>query len=296
MKRNKLTSALIFCTAAAVTAFSGTFSSFAGEYNGEGDASLAVYKNTLTIATVTLTESEAADYIVGNPDNKSIAVDFNVASAGDSGETCFNSVGLSNYFDNRLEIVKSGATLYTWKKNSAGELTLATDYGMLAATSDISSKDSLDGVFVALTAMDPIQEAGTLYTLHFQLPADFAVGDEYPIEIMYDTVNKDDCFKYGKEMEGLNEQAWTYTYGITGGRIQIVSDPPQPESIMGDVNDDGSVDSSDAALILKDYAAVQGGGTSTLDNTVADYNGDDAVDSSDAALILKAYADNQANK
>lgn len=66
------------------------------------------------------------------------------------------------------------------------------------------------------------------------------------------------------------------------------------DTIIGDVNDDNALDSSDAALILKDYATVQGGGTSTLDKSVADFNSDSLVDSSDAALILKTYADNQA--
>lgn len=66
------------------------------------------------------------------------------------------------------------------------------------------------------------------------------------------------------------------------------------DTIIGDVNDDNALDSSDAALILKDYATVQGGGTSALDKSVADFNSDSLVDSSDAALILKTYADNQA--
>ena len=48
--------------------------------------------------------------------------------------------------------------------------------------------------------------------------------------------------------------------------------------------------------ILKEYASTQAGGTSTLDKSVADFNNDGAVDSSDAAFILKAYAEKQAGK
>lgn len=68
--------------------------------------------------------------------------------------------------------------------------------------------------------------------------------------------------------------------------------------LAGDVNYDGSVDSSDAALILKQYAQVQSGksGDFTDDmKTVADFNLDSNVDSSDASLILRAYAANQAS-
>ena len=85
-------------------------------------------------------------------------------------------------------------------------------------------------------------------------------------------------------------------FGLRALSDDEIPTPPQPSAKLGDVNDDGAVDSSDAALILKDYATAQAGGTSTLDKSVADYNSDDAIDSSDAALILKAYAQAQAGK
>ena len=74
---------------------------------------------------------------------------------------------------------------------------------------------------------------------------------------------------------------------------------PTPVDTLGDVNDDGAVDSSDAALILRQYADVQAGkaGSFTPEQiAAADFNNDEMVDSSDAALILKAYADAQAGK
>ena len=72
-----------------------------------------------------------------------------------------------------------------------------------------------------------------------------------------------------------------------------------PTRQLGDVNGDDSVDSSDAALILKHYAAVQGSGTGTLPEAglaVADYNDDKRIDSSDAALILAYYAKKQSER
>ena len=68
---------------------------------------------------------------------------------------------------------------------------------------------------------------------------------------------------------------------------------------LGDVNNDGSVDSSDAAMILRQYADVQAGKDGIFtgeQKSVADYNNDGTIDSSDAAIILKAYAEKQAGK
>ena len=87
---------------------------------------------------------------------------------------------------------------------------------------------------------------------------------------------------------GSTAQAYAAKYGYSFRALDSEG------SILGDVNNDDSVDSSDAALVLKDYATVQSGGASTLDKTAADYNNDGFVDSSDAALILKAYAEHQA--
>ena len=94
----------------------------------------------------------------------------------------------------------------------------------------------------------------------------------------------------------INIYAFGGDVSATTANLTINSIKTVQNAILGDVNSDGSVDSSDAALILKDYATVQANGSSTLDKSIADFNGDDAVDSSDAALILKAYADAQAQK
>lgn len=67
--------------------------------------------------------------------------------------------------------------------------------------------------------------------------------------------------------------------------------------LMGDVNGDSAADSSDAAMILAEYARKQSSKPETFTDeqkAVADYNGDGSIDSSDSALILKAYASKQA--
>lgn len=91
----------------------------------------------------------------------------------------------------------------------------------------------------------------------------------------------------------------TDTEGIfpTGSNLRdlniVVSD-----RLFGDVNDDGQVDSSDAAMILSDYAqfaVTKSSAFSAGQGAAADVNADGAYDSSDAALILSYYAYNQAN-
>ena len=75
----------------------------------------------------------------------------------------------------------------------------------------------------------------------------------------------------------------------------IPQNPPSSEQkyILGDVNDDKCVDSSDASGVLADYARIQTGGASELSESqkkAADVNKDDVVDSSDASKILAYYA------
>ncbi|MBQ8961339.1 MAG: hypothetical protein IJ071_09040 [Ruminococcus sp.] len=62
---------------------------------------------------------------------------------------------------------------------------------------------------------------------------------------------------------------------------------------IGDVNMDGSIDSTDASEILADYALVQTGAPSALDEDqriAGNIDGDTAVDATDASTVLSYYA------
>lgn len=62
---------------------------------------------------------------------------------------------------------------------------------------------------------------------------------------------------------------------------------------LGDINNDGTIDSSDASLALSEYASISTGGESILDEIqkqAGDVYPDDAIDSSDASRILTYYA------
>ena len=67
----------------------------------------------------------------------------------------------------------------------------------------------------------------------------------------------------------------------------------EPAYLLGDVNNDGSVDSSDASLVLAEYAKIQTGGAGAFTDIqckAADVNKDNSTDSSDASKILAYYA------
>ncbi len=65
------------------------------------------------------------------------------------------------------------------------------------------------------------------------------------------------------------------------------------KDMLGDVNGDGMVDSSDASLVLTEYALLSTGGNGNFSESVkklADLDKDGTIDSSDASLILAYYA------
>lgn len=69
--------------------------------------------------------------------------------------------------------------------------------------------------------------------------------------------------------------------------------PESVNSLIGDVNGDGIIDSSDAVDILIEYSASLTGKTSTMtagQKKLADLNFDGVINSSDASLVLMYYA------
>lgn len=66
--------------------------------------------------------------------------------------------------------------------------------------------------------------------------------------------------------------------------------------LMGDVNFDGTVDATDASLVMSEYTTTATGGEGTFTDEqkiAADMNSDGTVDASDASTILDVYMENQ---
>jgi hypothetical protein len=63
--------------------------------------------------------------------------------------------------------------------------------------------------------------------------------------------------------------------------------------LLGDVDNDGFIDSNDASIVLAEYATTSTGGEKSFDDLtfkVADTNSDNLADSNDASSILSYYA------
>ena len=91
-----------------------------------------------------------------------------------------------------------------------------------------------------------------------------------------------------------NEQTAAFTL-IPTTSTETPENPPvsAPAVSLGDISGDGSIDSSDATLVLSDYAVIATGGKSTFtaeQAKAADVDGDGKYDSIDASVILAYYA------
>lgn len=88
-------------------------------------------------------------------------------------------------------------------------------------------------------------------------------------------------------------------YAEKYGYKWAIIDSTTPSVKLGDVNNDNSVDASDASLVLVEYSALQTGKESTLTATekiAADVIGDGSIDASDASEILRYYAESSTGK
>lgn len=93
---------------------------------------------------------------------------------------------------------------------------------------------------------------------------------------------------YGRE--GSTAQAYAEKYNR---KFAVISAEKPSINDLGDVNADGSVDASDASLVLAEYAKIQTGGAAAfteVQHKAADVNSDTVVDASDASKILAYYA------
>ena len=90
--------------------------------------------------------------------------------------------------------------------------------------------------------------------------------------------------------KSTTEKTTSVTTTITKPTTTVTTKPTVKISV-GDVNDDGSIDSKDAVLVLKYYAESLTGSTTTkITLEKGDVNSDGKIDSKDAVKILKYYA------
>ncbi|MBQ8962061.1 MAG: hypothetical protein IJ071_12760 [Ruminococcus sp.] len=145
----------------------------------------------------------------------------------------------------------------------------------------------------AFSAGNRLQD-GVLCKLKFALPEDAKAGSLYPVGIEYVSTDygSDVFMDLGKTDEAKLQEAYLFTKGITNGYIKI-SGGAEEDFLLGDVNGDTMINSSDASDILVAYSNTQTGGTtglSTAAEKAANVNGDQYIDASDASDVLAYYA------
>jgi len=115
----------------------------------------------------------------------------------------------------------------------------------------------------------------------------YRASDEFDPEY-YRAMNPDLDAMYG------NDYKWYYwhylIHGVENGEAGF---DVEAEAVLGDIDDDGSIDSSDASIVLATYASIATGDGHSLgvkQTYSADIDKDNVIDSTDASKILSYYA------
>ncbi len=120
-------------------------------------------------------------------------------------------------------------------------------------------------------------------TEHFDIKVD---GNKVTVTLLKFPENTDDSC-YIALVSPSSSGSKTYMFKSDSFKLEVAS------CLLGDVDNDGAVNSSDASLVLAEYARIATGADAaftSLQQYAADVNTDDAVDSSDASSILSYYA------
>ncbi len=163
--------------------------------------------------------------------------------------------------------------------NSGYVMNTFTSVGYATANFYVINGDTLE-IADAFSYMGPTEEEYT-YRVNETVvtKADYYDAYAYYDNIAWDSVGRKYAF------EG------TYADALIAAET-LINSPIIPTG-TGDVDGDSSINSSDASLVLSEYAAQATGGITTLNDAqikASDVNSDGAVDSSDASMILSYYA------
>lgn len=129
-----------------------------------------------------------------------------------------------------------------------------------------------------------------LKSVTFENPECKIADAEYTICNSHDFDTKENVFS--GEIHGYANST-AQAYAEKYNRTFVTIEEKSATADLGDVNGNGSVDSSDASLVLAEYSKIQTGGAGEFTESQlksADVNKDGVVDSADASKILAYYA------
>ena len=147
-------------------------------------------------------------------------------------------------------------------------------------------------LFEGCTGLKEITIPSTIVRLDDKAFEDCSALEKITILNGYAKINDNESTIAPKAViHGYNDSS-AHVYA-TKYKREFVSLGELPISYLGDVNKDETVDSTDASLILAEYALLSTNGTPTFDddqNKRADINADGCIDSMDASYVLQYYA------
>ena len=152
----------------------------------------------------------------------------------------------------------------------------------------ITFKTSIASDVFANWGVQVRSEANKIYEKHpnteyFDIKVD---GNKVTVTLLKFPENSDDSC-YIALVSPVSSGSKTYQLTANSFKLEV------PACLLGDVDNDGAVNSSDASLVLAEYARLATGADSmftALQQYAADVNTDNAIDSSDASAILSYYA------
>ncbi|MCR4795006.1 MULTISPECIES: leucine-rich repeat protein [Ruminococcus] len=196
-------------------------------------------------------------------------------------ENLYSETVLYVYFDSRLKIGEA----------TAGQAISQLTWGQALG-------DTKDFIVLTTGGAADTGKDGLMWTVDVTLPADCKVGDIFTYEIGKSKYGKIQPLftNFANDDKGKAMTKYAFSEGLDKGEIKIIEDPPYE---MGDINNDKLVDSVDASMLLKEYATVSIGKTSTFKDArqaiAADVNNDGKADAVDASAILAFYAFNSSS-
>ena len=272
MKLRKILSA--FAVSAVLTVTALPMSAFAAADGGftSDEINSSSLKPTLSVSKINISAEEA---------KASPVQTINISIKG--ADTKYSSTGFHVYLDSKLSLVKTAKGGAAAKGSAISEL-----------SSETYSKGNC--VFLATAGKPKMGADGVMWSIQVKLPDNVSDGDTFPIKLAYEKgkVTEDVFIDDPTDKNSQLMQAWIFTKGMEDGYIKIGS--AEKTVSLGDANCSGSVDISDAVLIMQYVANPDKYGLSGTDKnhmteaglTNSDVSGgNDGVTSKDALAIQK---------
>lgn len=204
-------------------------------------------------------------------DEKTINLAIDISGA----PYCWSTIGFTLNYDKRLAPVMNGSILRTkW-----GEAV-----GSLSHTAEIN--DNGNQIAISTIGKSDMGTNGNIVNISFKIPEDAKSTDEYKFSI---NCKGGELFTDIKDSESAKiMQAYLFTKGLDETTVKVCSDVEV--KLIGDANNDGSVDLADATAIIQHIGNIGRYRLSEQGEINADCNGDGIITGADAIAIQKLEA------